>query len=76
MVGSRTGVLVVAKLTGQERKALPKGDFGLPAKRAYPVEDRSHAANAKARASQQAAKGNLSESAKREIDRKADKKLK
>lgn len=40
----------MAKLTSGERKALPKSEFGLPGKRAYPMPDRSHAANAKARA--------------------------
>jgi hypothetical protein len=33
------------------RKALPKSDFALPSERKYPIENRSHAANAKARAS-------------------------
>ena len=37
------------------------------------MPDRRHAANAKARASQQEAKGNLSPSAKKTIDAKADK---
>jgi hypothetical protein len=40
------------------------------------MPDRSHAANAKARASQQVAAGNLSESAKAKIDAKADRILK
>jgi hypothetical protein len=42
----------MAKLTTKKRNALPKSDFALPGKRAYPIEDRSHAANAKARVSQ------------------------
>lgn len=33
------------------RKALPSKSFALPSERKYPIEDRSHAANAKARAS-------------------------
>lgn len=40
------------------------------------MPDRSHAANAKARASQQVKKGNLSKSAEREIDAKANRVLK
>jgi len=41
----------MAKLTTAERKRLPKKDFALPGRR-YPVNDRSHAANALARVSQ------------------------
>lgn len=66
----------MAKLSAKARKALPKSDFGLPGKKAYPMPDRSHAANAKARASQQEAKGNLSPSAKAKIDAKANRILK
>jgi hypothetical protein len=62
----------MAKLTSKGREAIPKGKFGLPGERKYPMPDRSHAANAKARASQQVKKGNLSESAKAKIDAKAD----
>lgn len=39
----------MAKLDAAERKELPKSDFAGPG-RSYPVEDRAHAANAKARA--------------------------
>lgn len=42
----------MAKLTTNKRKSLPKSDFGIPSKRAYPMPDKSHAANAKARATQ------------------------
>jgi len=66
----------MAKLKTSARKALPKSSFGLPSQRAYPMPDRAHAANAKARASQQEAKGNLSAGAKRRIDAKANKILK
>ncbi len=38
-------------LTAAERHALPKSDFALPGGR-YPIPDRNHAANAKARVSQ------------------------
>lgn len=63
-------------LTTKARKALPKTSFGEPGSRKYPMPDKSHAANAKARASQQAAKGNLSASAKAKIDAKANAVLK
>lgn len=62
----------MAKLSNLARKQLPKSDFGLPGKRAYPMEDKSHAANAKARATQQVAKGNLSHSAAVRIKAKAN----
>lgn len=62
----------MAKLTTKERNALPKSDFGMPGSRSYPMPDKAHAANAKARASQQAAKGNLSKSAEKRIDAKAN----
>lgn len=64
----------MAKLTTKARKALPKSDFAGPG-RSYPVNDKAHARNAKARASQQEAKGNLSPSAKAKIDAKANKVL-
>lgn len=63
----------MAKLTTKERKALPKSDYALPELRAYPIEDKDHARNAKARASEQYNKGNLTASQKNEIDRRADK---
>lgn len=66
----------MAKLTAKARKRLPTSTFGLPGKRAYPMPDASHAANAKARASQQLKAGNLSTSAKQTIDAKANRILK
>lgn len=65
----------MATLTTKARKKLPTSDFAGP-DRSYPVNDRAHAANAKARASQQYDKGNLSKSAKEKIDAKANKVLK
>ena len=44
----------MAKLTTQERKALPKADFALSGGR-YPIEDKSHARNALARVAQHGA---------------------
>lgn len=65
----------MARLTTKARKAMPAQDFGLPAQKAYPMPDRAHAANAKARATQMAAQGKLSAGQERQIDRKADRKL-
>lgn len=42
----------MSKLTYQERKHLPKGDFAEKGKRAYPIEDKAHARNALARVAQ------------------------
>lgn len=62
----------MAKLSAKVRKKIPKKEFGLPGERKYPMPDKSHAANAKARASQMENKGKLSASAKGKIDAKAD----
>jgi len=63
----------MAELSTKKRNAEPKSDFGLPEERKYPMPDKSHARNAKARASQQVKEGNLTAAEKRKIDRKADK---
>ncbi len=65
----------MAKLTSRARKALPKSSFGEPGKRAYPMPDRSHAANAKARASQAVNAGRMSSGTKARIDAKANRVL-
>lgn len=62
-------------MKASKRKSLPKGEFGLPGERKYPVDTKGRAANAKARASQQVKKGNLSRAAEAQIDRKANRKL-
>ena len=76
----------MAELTERKREKLPSKDFGLPEKARtaeqkkdsgnYPMPDKSHARNAKARAEQQYEKGNLTKDELERIDRKADKKLK
>jgi len=66
----------MATLKSAKRKKLPKSDFGLPGSRKYPMPDKSHAANAKARATQMVEKGKLSASSKKKIDAKANKVLK
>lgn len=64
--------MIMTKLTAAKRKKIPKGEFGLPGSEKYPMPDKSHAANAKARATQMFNKGKLSESAKTKIDAKAN----
>lgn len=65
----------MAKLSEKQRDSEPKSEFGLPEERKYPMPDKSHARNAKARASQQKNEGNLTAAQKSKIDRKADKVL-
>lgn len=65
----------MTELTAKARKALPDSKFALPGER-YPIEDKAHARNAKARASQQEKAGNLSAADKKKVDAKADKVLK
>lgn len=62
----------MSKLTTKARKKIPKSEFGLPGERKYPMENRAHAANAKARASQMEKAGKLSSSSKAKIDAKAN----
>jgi len=62
-------------LDEKDRDKLKESQFGLPDERKYPMPDKSHARNAKARASQQVKKGNLSKTEQAKIDRKADKVL-
>jgi hypothetical protein len=62
----------MATLTAKQRDKLPDSKFGLPEEHKYPMPDKSHAANAKARASQQEEKGTITEKEKARIDRKAD----
>jgi hypothetical protein len=64
----------MAKLTTRSRDKLPNKDFAGPG-RSYPIEDRAHAANAKARAKQQWEKGKLSDAEYESIVKKADREL-
>ena len=75
----------MADLKSSKRAKLPAKDFGLPEKAKttkqkkesgnYPMPDKSHARNAKARAEQQYERGKLSKDELERIDRKADRKL-
>ena len=62
----------MSKLTTTARNKLPKSSFGLPGREAYPMPDKAHAANAKARATQMENKGKLSATSKAKIDTKAN----
>ena len=63
------------KLNEDQRDKLKPSQFGLPKERKYPMPDKAHARNAKARASQQVHEGNLTKAEKARIDRKADRVL-
>jgi len=52
----------MTKLTTEQRKNLKKSEFGEPKERKYPMPDKNHARNAKARASEMEHKGKLSKS--------------
>jgi hypothetical protein len=65
----------MAELTEKKRDSLKSSQFGLPEEKKYPMPDKSHARNAKARASQQEEKGTITAGEKAKIDRKADRML-
>ena len=65
----------MAKLDAAERKEIPTREFGLPGKRKFPINDRAHAANAKARATQMVKRGKLSPASAAKIRAKADRLL-
>jgi hypothetical protein len=65
----------VGIIKAARRNKLPAQEFGLPGERKYPMPDAGHAANAKSRATQQEANGNLSPAQKAAIDSKADRVL-
>lgn len=65
----------MATLSEKKRDKLKESTFGLPEERKYPMPDKSHARNAKARAAQQVKKGNLTKAEEKKIDRKADRVL-
>ena len=62
----------MAELRAKTRNKLPAKAFAEPEKRAYPIEDKPHARNAKARASQAVEAGRMSKAEEARIDRKAD----
>jgi hypothetical protein len=62
----------MAELTAKKRKSIPNSEYGLPDEKKYPMPDKAHARNAKARASQQQNKGRITAAEEKKIDRKAD----
>lgn len=64
----------MAKLNAAKRNKLPSSEFAGP-DRSYPVNDASHAKNAKARASQAVNAGRMSKAEESHIDAKADRVL-
>jgi hypothetical protein len=63
---------MMAELKARTRNKLPESKFGLPESRKFPVNDRAHAANAKARATQAVKAGRLSAASAAKIRRKAN----
>jgi hypothetical protein len=59
-------------MKAEKRRKLKRSQFGLPGKRKYPMPDKQHAVNAKARAKQQRKRGRLSKSAYDTIVAKAN----
>jgi hypothetical protein len=66
----------MAELNAEKRDKLPDKAFAEPDKRAYPIEDKAHARNAKARASQAVKAGRMPKAEEKRIDKKADAVLK
>jgi hypothetical protein len=66
----------VAELDAKDRKKLPAKKFAEPERRAYPIEDKAHARNAKARASHAVKAGRMSRAEAGKIADKADAVLK
>ena len=58
----------MATLNEKKRDSLKSSTFGLPEERKYPMPDKSHARNAKARASQQVKAGNLTSTTKERLE--------
>jgi hypothetical protein len=52
---------------------LPNSEFAIPSERKFPINDKAHAKNAKARASEMENKGRISQSTEKKIDTKANK---
>lgn len=65
----------MAKLSTATRKRIPASEFGLPSSRKYPMPDKTHAVNAKARATQMVKVGKLSPDSAAKIRAKANRLL-
>ncbi len=66
----------MSDLSTKDRDKLPAKDFAEPKTRAFPIEDKPHARNAKARASQAVKAGRMSKAEATKIGKKADAVLK
>lgn len=64
----------MGKLSADHRKHLRSSQFAGP-NRTYPIPDKAHAADAKARAAQQVKAGNLTPAAEKRIDARANRVL-
>jgi hypothetical protein len=62
----------MAELKTGTRDKLPESKFGMPGSRKYPMPDKIHAGNAKARATQMVNAGKLSPASAAKIRQKAD----
>lgn len=62
-------------LTSESRDKLRSDVFGLPKERKYPMPDKAHARDAKARASEEYSKGRLTKAQRDEIFKHADRVL-
>lgn len=68
----------MSRVESKDREALPEWKFALPGERKYPIadkypiEDKAHALNAKAREAQKDWRGNLSATGHRRVDARAD----
>ena len=61
----------MAKLTAKQRRALPVSDFAGP-NRSFPIEDRTHAIDAKARTTQPVKPGSMTPGEAAKIGKDAD----
>lgn len=66
----------MGKLSSKSRDNLPKSQFALPGSRRFPINDKPHAIAAKARATQMAASGHISDSTAAKVKAAANKVLK
>lgn len=66
----------MSKLKAKQRHALKKSQFGLPAQRKYPMPDKTHAIDAKARAKEELDKGHISKAQYDHIVAKANEVIK
>jgi hypothetical protein len=65
----------MAKLKAKRRNKLKKSQFALPGSRRFPIHDKAHARNAKARASQMQKSGKISKSTAAKVKARANKVL-